>query len=324
MPYLSRMITRRGLFKTATGTAAATALGGFAGVRGAAAETAADRFDLTAPATQLIWKKALYDETVLQSFGFDNTNGHIYVVQVKNGSGSAAAGNLCLTKLSLTGTVLGHMYLMGFGHGVQIGVEPSGTSAYLWTETNAVSDGANAWGNRLARFKFVNGQTLTASSSALTKYAPIAGATSTTCAIDPSTKRLIMRYWVDGKARYAAYSLSALKNGTATPLFDIAQPSGLGVFQGYAAHGNYLYLLDGTSYSTSNPAPGNAYITCVDLRTGSKVQRSLTQAGKSLDFREPEGMAIQIAGGAPRLCLGLASGVEGARKASIFYKTALV
>ncbi|MEU0480559.1 teichoic acid biosynthesis protein C [Streptosporangium sp. NPDC006013] len=324
MPYLSRAITRRGLFTTATGAAAATALGGFAGVRSATAEAAGDRFDLTAPATGLIWKKALYDETVLQSFAFDNANGHIYVAQLKNGAGSAAAGNLCVTKLSLGGTVLGHMYLMGFGHGVQIGVEPSGTTAYLWTETNGVNDGANAWGNRLARFKFVNGQTLTASSSALTKYAPIAGATSTTCAIDPSTNRLIMRYRAGGTARFAVYSLAALKSGTATPLFDIAQPSGLGVFQGYTVYGRYLYLLDGTAYSGSNPAPGNTYITCVDLRTGGKVQRSLSQAGKSLDFREPEGMAIQIAGGEPRLCLGLASGVAGARKASIFYKTALV
>ncbi|MFG1704837.1 teichoic acid biosynthesis protein C [Nonomuraea sp. M3C6] len=312
-------VTRRGLIKLGAGVAA-TALA----AKPAAAATAANRFDLAAPATQLIWKKALYDETVLQSFAFDNVNGHIYTVQVKNGAASPAAGHLCLTKLSLTGTVLGHMYLMGFGHGVQIGVEPSGTSAYLWTETDAVNDGENAWGRRLARFKFVNGQTLTASSAALTKYTLIAGATSTTCAIDPSTNRLIMRYWVEGKPRYAAYSLAAVKSGTAKKLYDVAQPSGLGVFQGYTAYGDFLYLLDGTAYSGSNPAPGNTFITSVDLRTGDTVQRARSQAGKSLDYREPEGMAIQVVSGRPRLCLGLASGAAGARKASIFYKDALV
>ncbi|MEV4107705.1 teichoic acid biosynthesis protein C [Nonomuraea sp. NPDC049695] len=313
-------VTRRDLLKVGAGVAATVVAG-----TEAAAAASSRRFDLAAPADPLIWKKALYDETVLQSFAFDNVHGHIYVAQLKNGSGSAAAGDLCVTKLSLTGSVLGHMYLLGFGHGVQIGVEPSGGSAYLWTETDAVSDGAgNAWGRRLARFKFVNGQTLRPSSSALTKYTLISGATSTTCAIDPSTNRLIMRCRVGGQARFVAYSLAAVKAGSAKKLYDVAQPSGLGVFQGYTAYGDYLYLLDGTAYGASNPAPGNTYLTCVDLRTGAKVQRSLSQAGKSLDYREPEGLAIQIASGRPRLCLGLASGTAGARKASIFYKDALV
>ncbi|MEV1166941.1 teichoic acid biosynthesis protein C [Nonomuraea sp. NPDC049784] len=314
-------VTRRDLLKVGAGVAA-TAL---VGTETAAAASAQGRFNLAAPASSLIWKKALYDETVLQSFAFDNVHGHIYLAQLKNGSGSAAAGDLCVTKLSLSGSVLGHMYLLGFGHGVQIGVEPSGGSAYLWTETDAASDGAgNAWGRRLARFKFVNGRTLRPSSSALTKYTLISGATSTTCAIDPSTNRLIMRCRVGGQARFVAYSLAAVKAGTARKLYDVAQPSGLGVFQGYTAYGNYLYLLDGTAYGSSNPAPGNTYLTCVDLRTGAKVQRSLSQAGKSLDYREPEGLAIQIVSGRPRLCLGLASGAPGARKASIFYKNALV
>jgi hypothetical protein len=312
-------VTRRSLFTIGAGVAA-TAL---AGAEPAAA--AAGRFDLAAPASPLIWKKALYDETVLQSFAFDNANGHIYAVQLKNGSGSAAAGHLCLTKLSLSGAVLGHMYLMGFGHGVQIGVEPSGSSAFIWTETDAVPDSSgNAWGRRIARFAFVNGRTITPSSSGLRKFTLIEGATSTTCAIDPSTNRLIMRYRLGGGPRYAVYSLAEVKAGSPRKLHDVAQPSGLGVFQGYAAYGDYLYLLDGTAYSASNPAPGNTYITCVDLRTGAKVQRALTQAGKSVDYREPEGMAVQIAGGRPRLCLGLASGVAGARKVSVFYKTALV
>lgn len=315
-------VTRRGLLKLGAGAAASAALVTLP--EPAAAATAAGRFELTAPATSLLWKKALYDETVLQSFAFDNVNKHIYAVQVKNGSGSDAAGHLCLTKLSLTGAILGHMYLMGFGHGVQIGVEPSGASAYLWTETDGISDDGSSRGSRLARFKFVNGQTLTTSSTALTKYAPIAGVNNTTCAIDPSTNRLTMRYWGGSGFRFAVFSLAALKAGTATKLLDVAQPSGLGTFQGYAAYGDFVYILTGNAYGSANPAPGNTYLTCLDLRSGEQVQRARSVAGKSLDYREPEGMGIQIVSGAPRLCLGLASGLEGARKISIFYKNELV
>ncbi|MEU6712784.1 teichoic acid biosynthesis protein C [Nonomuraea sp. NPDC046802] len=311
-------VSRRGLLKLGAGVAATAAL---AAEPAAAAE---GRFELTAPSTSLIWKKALQDETVLQSIAFDNQNGHIYTLQVKNGAASNAAGHLCLSKLSLTGTVLGHMYLMGFGHGVQFGVEPSGTSAYLWTETDGVSDGESSRGTKLARFKFVNGQTLTTSSSALTKYKPIAGSDNTTCAIDPSTNRLVMRYSDGSRFRYAVYSLAELKAGSPKTLFNIAQPSGLGTFQGYAAYGNFVYMLTGTAYSDENPPPGDTYITCLDLRTGEQVQRARSVAGKSLDHREPEGMGIQIVSGAPRLCLGLASGVEKARLASIFYKTELI
>ncbi|MBF8188643.1 teichoic acid biosynthesis protein C [Nonomuraea sp. K274] len=312
-------VSRRGLLKIGAGVAATAAL---AAEPAAAAE---GRFELTAPSTSLLWRKPLYDETVLQSFAFDNVNKHIYAVQVKNGSGSSAAGHLCVTKLSLTGAILGHMYLMSFGHGVQIGVEPSGTSAYLWTETEAKVIDGEIRGTKLARFKFVNGQTLTPTSSALTKYTLVDGAVNTTCTVDPSTNRLVTRYWDGSRFRLAAYSLSAVKSGSKEELFDVPQPTGLGTFQGYAAYGNFVYILTGNAYhTTNNPPPGNTYTHSVDLRTGKLVQRARSVAGKSLDYREPEGMGIQIVSGAPRLCLGLASGVEKARLASIFYKTEVI
>ncbi|MEU7856226.1 teichoic acid biosynthesis protein C [Nonomuraea sp. NPDC049141] len=317
---LGTEVTRRTLL-----SAGALGLTALSGAPANAAARAASRFELTSSPAALMTGKALHDETVLQSFAFDNVNGHLYTVQVRNGSGSAAAGNLCVTKLSLSGAILGHMYLTGFGHGVQIGVEPSGTSAYLWTETDGVADGTNSWGGKLARFKFVNGQTLTTASTALTKYAPVAGADSTTCAIDPSTNRLIMRYRLNGERHFAAFPLSAVKaGGHPTPLYDITQPAGLGTFQGYTAYGQYLYLLDGDAYSTGNPSPGNTYLTSVDLANGKVVQRSFSQAWKSLTYREPEGMAIQLTAAAPRLCFGFATGAAGARQAAIIYKNTLV
>ncbi|MEV0615887.1 teichoic acid biosynthesis protein C [Nonomuraea sp. NPDC050404] len=311
-------ITRRGLLKLGAGAAATAAL-----LPAGAASATEGRFQLTAPSTSLIWRKALYNGTVLQSFAIDNAHGHIYTVQVRSGSGSDAAGNLCLTKLSLSGAILGHMYLMGFGHGVQIGVEPSGSAAYLWTETDGVPNEDNSSrGTRLCRFKFVNGQTLNASSAALTKYSPVAGATNTTCTIDPSTNRLVMRYHGGTSFRFAVFTLASVKAGAPELLHDIAQPGGLGTFQGYAAYGDFVYILTGNSYDDS-PPPGNTYITCLDLRSGEQVQRARSVAGKSLDFREPEGMGIQIVSGAPRLCLGLAS-ERGPRLASIFYKSELI
>ncbi|MFE9580510.1 hypothetical protein ACFYO1_29300 [Nocardia sp. NPDC006044] len=313
-------VSRRSFLGLGAGVTAAWAVGGRAIAEGGGEP----RFELSAPSSELLWRKALYDVTVLQSFAFDNVNGHIYAVQVRNGAGSAAAGDLCLTKLSTSGVVLGHMYLLGFGHGVQIGVEPVGGSAYLWTETDAVRAEGSARGSRIARFEFTDGRTLTASSGELRKYTLVPGATNTTCAIDPSTDRLVMRYAQGSGFRYAVFDLKDVEAGGATRLFDIASPDGLGTFQGYTAFGTYLYLLTGNAYGDSNPAPGNAFITCVDLRTGAQVQRELTQAGKSLDYREPEGMAIQIVAGRPRLCFGFASGVEKARLASIFYKSELV
>ncbi|WP_423832557.1 hypothetical protein [Streptomyces manipurensis] len=51
----------------------------------------------------------------------------------------------------------------------------------------------------------------------------------------------------------------------------------------------------------------------------------LTKAGSTLHHREPEGLAIyRTDGGEPRLFIGFATGQEGDRRSSIFYKNALV
>lgn len=82
----------------------------------------------------------------------------------------------------------------------------------------------------------------------------------------------------------------------------------------------------GNAYSGSNPAPGNTYLTTVDLNTGKKVQGpTLTKAGGTLVFREPEGLAIQrTSGGQVRLVMGFASGSAGDRRSNLFHKHELV
>ncbi|GAA3507969.1 hypothetical protein GCM10023075_66250 [Streptosporangium album] len=277
----------------------------------------------------------LHDVTVMQSFAFDDVNGHLYVVQLMAGglqlpgepepvSGAVRAknGDLCLTRLDRDGRETGHMYLLGFGHGVQIGAEPQGRDTFLWTEVDSVSDdGVSGWGSRLCRFPFVDGSVLTPDSPGLVRHVPVPGADRTTCGIDPVNRRLVMRHRVDGAFRYALYDLKDVRRHRYDPLAVVAQPELTYSFQGYATYGSYLYLLEGTS----GAAPGNTYLTCVDWRTGAVVDRQFVTDGAEVEFREPEGMAIQVAGPKEvRLCFGFASGVAGARRANVYYKDALI
>ncbi|MGC5021682.1 hypothetical protein [Micromonospora sp. DT47] len=336
------VISRRTLLRTAGGVAAGAVLGAAVARPALAAVPTSKQFDLSDPSDPLIREKNLHNVTVMQSFAIDNVNKRIYTVQVVQGglqlpgesapvSGTtrAANGDLCVTQLDIAGSKLGFMYLKGFGHGVQIGVEPSGTSAYLWTETDSV----NQWGTSIARFKFTSGAVLTTSSTALEKHKPVSGSTNNTCTIDPTTNRLIFRHYVNGGMRYNVYNLADVRAGNYTPLASVAQPSTVGSarpFQGYTALGSYLYMLEGSAYGTydSVEGTGNTYITVQDLNTGAQIDRQLTKAGYTIPFREPEGMGLHLPTASDpnsaRLCFGFAGGASGARNASIYYKNLLV
>lgn len=293
-------------------------------------------FVLSDPAKELIREKALHNGTVLQSFAFDNVNQHIYAVQLMAGgqqlpgepapvSGAARAlnGDLALTKLDLSGNELGYMYLKGFGHGVQIGVETAGDTVYLWTETDSVAEGSNGWGTQIARFKFENQKILTPSSPELEKYRLVEGADRTTVNIDAANGLLTLRYRKDGAFRFGVYDLEEVKRHRYTPIADVPQPA-MGTFQGFASYGGYLYLLEGDAYgSNGSVAPtGNTYITAVDLNTGEVVDKQLILAGDTLSYREPEGLSIRL----PKvnnphkaeLCFGFASNFTPARLANIY------
>lgn len=326
-------LSRRGLLGLGGGIAAAAALGPAAPALARAARAASvpesPYFDLTQPSYDLFRDKPLTDGTVMQSFTFDNVNHRLFTAQLTDDTDSAKNGNLTISRLDFSGNVQDHMYLKGFGHGVSIGVEPSGSTSYLWTETDGapgMSDGT-ARGTQLARFAYKAGATYTNTSSQLTKRKPIAG-TEQTPAVDPINNRLAVRYLDPSKKyRYVVFPLSAAAAGDfSSPLANLPQPSGLGTFQGYTLYGSYLYLFTGTYYSDTNPDPGNAKITSVNINTGAiKQNLVLTKAGESLTYREPEGLAIyRTTGGETRLFLGFASNTTpDARKANIFYKNAL-
>ncbi|MCX5009199.1 Tat pathway signal sequence domain protein [Streptomyces sp. NBC_00638] len=331
-----------GLGTAAVGTGALALSGGRALAAGV---PTSQRFDLTDASDELFREIWLQEDRVLQSFSFDNTNKHLYTVNLVRagrqlpgetrtytGTERSAQGDLCVTRLDWAGNIIGRMYLLGFGHGVSIAVEPSGNSAYLWTEVEAAAPDSNgdAYGTKIARFKFANGTVLSKDSSALTKYSPVAGSTNTTVAIDPVNNRLVHRHRVSSTWKYSLYDLSAFKAGTFTALATVTQPTGLGTFQGYTTLGQYLYLLDGTAYSSTNTDPGNTYQTIVDWNTGTQVDRRLTGAGASLSYREPEGLAIQIPDTATptqaRLVTGFASGADSTapKQASFYYKDKLI
>ncbi|WP_434590210.1 phage baseplate protein [Streptomyces sp. A5-4] len=297
-----------------------------------------ERINLTVGSTRWQFKKQLRHTTVLQSFAFDDVRLRMYVAQVMQGgirlAGEPRAytgderrrrGDLCLNQLDYTGTWLNHMYLLGFGHGVAFGVEtgPPG-SAWIWTEADARAGGTAAFGRGISRFAFVKGQTRR-STAAATSY-PVAGSTANQPSVDMEFKRLAVRHRIGSRLRYRVYDLAdAVQGDFTSPLHDFAQTAthpDPGVdFQGFALHGNYLYQLAGTAYGPGNPASehGNTHVSCTDIRTGRQVQRTRTEAGYSLDYREPEGLAVQRTA-KPRLCMGLASGAVGARRYSIYYK----
>ncbi|MET7440578.1 phage baseplate protein [Streptomyces sp. NPDC004082] len=318
-------LSRRNLLRAGGGLGLAAVGLGLGTGAASAAVPASSRFDLTEPSYDLFRGKTLHDSTVQQGFVFDNVNRRLFVVQRRDGS-SETAGDLCVTQLDFDGNQVGYMHLAGFGHGVSIGAQAVGTSTYLWTETDTSGSG---YGTRLARFKFTSGTTLTNTSSALTKYTPVAGATSYTCATDPVNNRLIVRYLLDGDRYISVHSLSAAAAGDfGNPLARFVMPTldtASSVFQGYTAYGQYLYVLTGTSYE-ANGNIVDSEVTAIDLNTGKVAQGPvLTKAGSTLTFREPEGLAIyQTAAGEVRLFLGFASGEAGDRRSNLFYKNALV
>ncbi|MEV5429633.1 Teichoic acid biosynthesis protein C (Precursor) [Streptomyces sp. NPDC052701] len=277
--------------------------------------------DLAAPAVRWLRRKAtLKEPTVLQSFAFDEVHRHLYVLQLRRGG--ADAGDLCLNKLDHTGERLGHMYLHGFGHGVGMGVQhaPDGT-LWIWTEAHA-EDG---YGRGVTRFRFSHGAVRTRRDVKVRH--PVGGSTHNQPSVCQATGRIAVRYRLDGRPRYRVWDLDAFTaRDYDRPIADLPQtgahPDPGVPFQGYALCGDHLYQLAGTAYdATANPPArhGNTYLSCLDIRTGALLRRRRTEAGRSLDFREPEGLAVRHRP-EPRLYVGFASGPPGARRFSLYYK----
>jgi len=283
------------------------------------------RFDLTEPSYDLFRHKKLADKPVQQSFTFDNVNRRLFVAQRRDGS-EMQSGDLSISELDFEGNLLGSMDILAAGHGVNIGAEPVGEDTYLWTEIDAAESG---YGTALTRFKWVDGGVIDSADESLERIKPIPDQDRGTCTIDPISRRLITRYQRDSAMNIAVFDLDdAIDRNFTNPLVDwpIPELGGItNVFQGYAAYGRYIYFLLGESYDASG-GELNSEVMSLDLNTGEIVQGPvITKAGSTLEFREPEGMAIyETADGEIRLFLGFASGPVGDRRCNLFYKNALI
>lgn len=323
----SRTLSRRGLLAAAGGLAVGSLP--FLGV-GTATATVDDspRFDIGGNGGNPILKRQLHANWVMQSFGYDNVNDHVFFLQHNvDNTDPEHVGDLWVTQTDLDGNELGSMALHKFGHGVSIGVEPYNGSVYLWTEWKA--DPQSGYGTRLARFRFVNGATLAADDPSIQDRTPSIGDTmiNPQAAIDPSTDRLLVRYHVGADLpRIVAFPMSDARAGRVTTDYRKAEralPSrgdwgAANPFQGFTAYGRYAYLLEG-------PVGDPSYITTIDLNgAGQSIveNRHPTSAGASLPGREPQGMSIWLAGpeALPRLTFGFHSNTDGVRQATVFFK----
>jgi hypothetical protein len=242
------------------------------------------------------------------------------------------------------------MYLRGFGHAAQIGVEPTakGSAPFLWIEYDSqVNDeGTTGFGRKLCRLRYLGPATGQpprsfhwddADDRADTEFQdkmpdtatlPGSGSLSSPRAVvDPVHERVMIRFTRGGDHHCAVYDLSHAGPGRPSkPVGFREKLPRTGTSQGFCLFGSYAYLLEGNAYKNGGPGnaddTGNTYITRVNLNTGESV-RELTRALKSLTYREPEGMGI-LPGTNPRLCFAFASGSDGDRRVNIAYKDALV
>ncbi|MFJ3800283.1 hypothetical protein ACIPSJ_28880 [Streptomyces sp. NPDC090088] len=338
--------SRRQLLRTGAGLAGAVTLGTAAPLvaAGAAQATVATskHFVLSGDGGNPVWRATLHQPYwAMQSFAYDNVNGRIYFAQHRIGDSAGHNGDLWISQTDLSGNVLGTMAVQGFGHGSSMGVEPtgSGSTPYLWIEGSDSDD--NGAGEKLSRFRFVDGLTLVYSSPVIEIYDRTPTISSFVKlprpAIDPYTDRLLIRYATSGSAsrvwRLAVFDLADAVAGRLSDgyrLVERAIPNNdeLGLtaadqFQGITLCGQYAYL------SYGGPG-GPSYLVTLDLNDtgGSYYDKFQTTAGASLPGREPQGTAIWMVSGAPRLAFGFSSKTTSTDPdtldASIFYKSDFV
>ncbi|MEU2425063.1 hypothetical protein ABZ619_29285 [Streptomyces sp. NPDC007851] len=338
--------SRRQILRTGAGMVGAAALGTAAPLvaAGTAQATVATskHFALSGDGGNPIWRATLHQPYwAMQSFAYDNVNGRIYFAQHRIGDSAGHNGDLWISQTDLSGNVLGTMAIQGFGHGSSMGVEPtgSGSTPYLWIEGSDSDD--NGAGEKLSRFRFTDGLTLDYFNPSITIYDRTPTISSFVKlprpAIDPYTNRLLIRYATSDSAsrvwRLAVFDMADAVAGRLSDgyrLVERAIPNNdeLGLtdsdlFQGITLCGQYAYLLYG--------GPGGpSYLVTLDLNDtgGSYYDKFQTTAGASLPGREPQGTAIWMVSGAPRLAFGFSSKTTTTTPdtldASVFYKSDFV
>lgn len=311
-------------------------------------------FNLTSDSRRLraVSRKVLNDVrlrdtgTVMQSFAFNKAGTYMYVAQLRQQSSTVSysthslRGDMTLSRIRMSdGVRVGAMRLKGFGHGMSIGVETSGTSDYVWTEASSSPspqklDAFEGRGTRIGVFRWKDGATIDGTAARL--YDPPADAHTAqpecTPSIDQRGGRISINYRnVDDRLAVATYELAAYKlmEGRLAPINTIvlrplgrdpersldASENPAAVIQGFVSRGDYLYTYWG------NQTLPNTRIVSYQWSTNTTVQVAGSGIYSTYDHREPEGIAVRIENGVPKLCLGFGSRVGSIRRASFAYKT---
>jgi hypothetical protein len=269
----------------------------------------------------------VHDNTVMQGFARTSPDGSWIFTQVMQdgrfGQPSGyhhAHGDLTLTHVGEDGTrILSWMYLRRFGHGQSIAIQHAHPGLWIWLEAAAVQDpgGPDAFGTRIARFRWDAGRTITPQSAGVELYDPNPGTSLNAPAI---TGSLIATQYRDGAgaAAVAVYPLASFLARNYTPLTRIPRPDPPGISQGWGLlpDGVSVIWLTGTRTSSANPPPGNTLLTAYDA-TGITGQVLVTDA-PAMAWREPEGVHVS----AGQVCYGFASGQPGAFRANVYCRSA--
>ncbi|MGW1436887.1 hypothetical protein ACWD7M_16750 [Streptomyces griseus] len=276
-----------------------------------------DRFHVMDSGRQLLPEVPLFHHTVHQQIAYDDTNGLLYVSQMMHGGVQLAGesqsfstaerllrGDFVINRLvAATGARTGWMICRGMGHG-HFGVEPVGTDSYIWAEADSAPVGGSGTGRKVARFKFVNQAIVDSGGAGMEMFNPLPGMVSLKPVLDISTRRIAIR-WLDAddanRAWFDTYDLDQMKAGVYVPLSrtpqSTAETGGLpSTFQSHALFGQYHYVLTGSAFSATNPAPGNSYIIAIHIPDGKRVDQVLNRTATTLQYREPEGLTVRYAG----------------------------
>jgi hypothetical protein len=240
----------------------------------------------------------------LQSFAIDSVNGHVYAVQMMAGGMQFAdepapltydernlAGDLCFTRLTMTGEALDRMYVRGIGHGVQIGIDnqPDGTPL-IWS---GVDKDENTNSTGVGYFPWAPSDTVPLDNADIAhRYQPTGQPEFRSyCTVDPTTRTLITCHHAPPEWTFTAYPLDEAYQDVWNPVAQFTVPINV-TLQGFAGAGGYLYVWTGNSIIA---APGNNAVMQRYSTTGELLQASKTDVllGQ-VDKREPEGTAVWL------------------------------
>lgn len=304
-------------------------------------------FNLRAAAFPTLNPFSLAQGTVNQQVFYEPHNQLMYFSQVMAGGVTlpdetgppasgvrAARGDLTISRVNMSGDVTGAMYCRRFDHGSGIGAEydPVDGKTYVWLSFDAVQQpiGENGHGRRLCRIPFVDQAVIDPEDvPAGQAFEAFPDVTATTPGLDLVNNRITVAHTQGSGTTYSVFDLTAFKaKNYNSPLYTFARPS-YPLFQSWMAFGNYVYQQHGMAYNdTDNPEPpdgnGNAFWIIIDMRTGNVVDRVDNHWGLTLDYREPESMAVFDLPGGPQFTFAFAIGDTGARKVAMYAITGLV